>query len=75
MAKTLGITIKMGASDWGVTVPLVNGGTHTFDLAKMTKDQRRQFHAEFMAGYREAVNPSEPQRRRRRNRDASVPVT
>lgn len=45
------IVIRMGASNWDVTVPTEKGPVK-FNLKEMTKDQRRQFHSEFMSAYR-----------------------
>jgi hypothetical protein len=47
-------TIHMGASSWTVTVRDANGQPVVFDLYNMSKDQRRQFHREFMKAYRAA---------------------
>jgi hypothetical protein len=47
-------TIRMGASLWTVTVRGADGKPVEFDLYRMNKDQRRQFHREFMKAYRSA---------------------
>jgi hypothetical protein len=44
----------MGASRWDVTVRNAEGNPVVFDLYGMSKDQRRQFHREFMKAYRAA---------------------
>lgn len=46
------VIIKMGASRWSVTVRGADGQPVVFDLYGMDKDQRRQFHREFMKAYR-----------------------
>jgi hypothetical protein len=46
------VLIKMGASRWDVIVRAADGSLVTFDLYGMTKDQRREFHREFMKAYR-----------------------
>lgn len=48
------VTIHMGASCWTVTVRGADGNPVEFDLYAMSKDQRRQFHREFMKAYRAA---------------------
>jgi hypothetical protein len=50
--------IRMGAANWDVTIPHPETGLRPlyFDLRRMTKDERRKFHAEFMGAYR-TVNP------------------
>lgn len=52
----MSITIRMGASHWDVIVPTEKGPVQ-FNLRDMTKDQRRQFHSEFMAAYRSTRKP------------------
>jgi hypothetical protein len=59
--KTKHTTIRMGAAHWDVTLPTSEGGLH-FNLRAMTRDERRKFHAAFMAAYRK-VNPMKPRRR------------
>jgi hypothetical protein len=44
----------MGASLWTVTVKGADGKLVAFDLYAMDKDQRRNFHREFMKAYRNA---------------------
>jgi hypothetical protein len=46
------VIIRMGASRWDVTVKDAKGNPITFDLYRMSKDHRRQFHREFMKAYR-----------------------
>lgn len=46
------VLIKMGASRWDVIVRAAGGSLVTFDLYGMDKDQRREFHREFMKAYR-----------------------
>jgi len=46
------VIIHMGASKHTVTVQDASGNPVVFDLFAMTKDQRRQFHREFMKAYR-----------------------
>lgn len=46
------VTIKMGASKFDVFVRGANGAPVHFDLYRMSKDQRRAFHKEFMKAYR-----------------------
>ncbi|MFI4971114.1 MAG: hypothetical protein ACHP7H_00425 [Hyphomicrobiales bacterium] len=48
------VIIHMGASRWDVTVRGADGQPVVFDLYGMTKEQRRQFHREFMKAYRAA---------------------
>lgn len=48
------VLIKMGASRFDVMVRAADGSVVTFDLYHMTKDQRREFHREFMKAYRAA---------------------
>lgn len=43
--------IRMGATEWSVTLPTKNGPTR-FDLRSMAKDDRRKFHSAFMSAYR-----------------------
>lgn len=45
-------TIRMGASAWTVEIDDRLAAPVTFDLRAMTRDERRQFHAAFMASYR-----------------------
>lgn len=52
--------IRMGAAHWDVQVPTPQGGLQ-FNLRAMSKDERRKFHATFMAAYR-SVNPMKPRR-------------
>jgi hypothetical protein len=53
MAK-FSTTIRMGASRWTVDIN-ASAAPMTFDLRKMTRDERRQFHAAFMAGIRKVI--------------------
>jgi len=48
----------MSASQWTVTIK-TPAGPLNFDLRRMSKDERRQFHATFMGAYR-TVNPYRP---------------
>lgn len=48
------VIIKIGASRWTVTVRGADGKPVEFDLYGMDKDQRRNFHREFMKAYRNA---------------------
>ena len=52
MKKKYDVVIRMGASRFDVTVRGKDGEPVTFDLYRMTKDQRRNFHREFMKAYR-----------------------
>lgn len=45
------VTIRMGAAHWDVTVD----GVGTFDLRKMDRTQRGQFHGTFMASIRKVI--------------------
>ena len=51
-------TIRMGATAWSVTIDTASGPL-VFDFRRMTKDERRDFHAKFMAAYRK-INPYKP---------------
>lgn len=53
--KGFNCIIKMGASRWDVIVRGADGKPVIFDLYHMTKDQRRNFHREFMKAYRAAA--------------------
>lgn len=46
------VTIHMGASRFDVIVKGADGKPVTFDLYHMSKDERRNFHREFMKAYR-----------------------
>jgi hypothetical protein len=46
------VIIKMGASRFDVIVKGADGQPVTFDLYHMDKEQRRQFHREFMKAWR-----------------------
>ncbi len=48
------VIIKMGASRFDVIVKGADGQPVTFDLYRMSKDQRREFQREFMKAYRAA---------------------
>jgi formylmethanofuran dehydrogenase subunit A len=48
------VTIHMGASRFDVTVRGADGQPVTFDLYRMSKEERRNFHREFMKAYRNA---------------------
>ncbi len=48
------VIIKMGASRFDVIVKGADGQPVTFDLYRMSKDQRREFSREFMKAYRAA---------------------
>jgi len=50
--------IRMGAAHYDATVKTQAETLH-FNLRTMSKDERRAFHASFMAAYR-AVNPYRP---------------
>jgi hypothetical protein len=52
--RPFNVLIHMGASRWDVTVKGADGQPVVFDLYAMNKDQRRQFHREFMKAYRAA---------------------
>lgn len=60
MKKTATI-IRMGAANWDASIPDAQGNRLTFDFRKMNRDERRQFHASFMALYRK-VNPMKERR-------------
>ena len=48
--------IRMGAAKWDATIPTTDGQKPLhFDLSKMTRDERREFHAAFMAAYRKTT--------------------
>ena len=49
------VIIKMGASRFDVIVKGAEGKPVTFDLYRMSKDQRREFHRTFMQAYRQAA--------------------
>lgn len=53
-------TIRMGASEWSVTVP-GETGPMKFNLREMSKQEWRRFHSAFMAAYRQ-VNPYRPRK-------------
>lgn len=55
--------IRMGAAHWDITVQTEGGPLH-FDFRRMSRDERRQFHAAFMGAYR-TVNPFRPKGRGR----------
>ena len=55
MAKGFNVVIKMGASRFDVIVKGADGKPVTFDLYRMSKDQRREFHRTFMQAYRQAA--------------------
>jgi hypothetical protein len=42
----------MGASRFDVHVRAADGSIVTFDLYRKTKEERREFHREFMKAYR-----------------------
>lgn len=46
------VTIHMGASRFDVTVRDAAGQPVKFDLYRMSKDERKQFHKEFMKAWR-----------------------
>ena len=48
------VIIKMGASRFDVIVKGADGKPVTFDLYRMSKDQRRDFYRTFMRAYRAA---------------------
>lgn len=48
------MTIHMGASVWDVFVRGANGEPVVFDLYRMDKNERRNFHREFMKTLRQA---------------------
>jgi len=48
------VTIHMGASRFDVIVRGADGQPVVFDLYRMSKDQRREFHRTFMKAYRAA---------------------
>jgi hypothetical protein len=47
----MAIIIRMGAAHWDMTVPTDHGPVQ-YNFQKMTKDERRKFHSEFMSAYR-----------------------
>jgi hypothetical protein len=49
------LTIHMGASRWDVSVNDGHGNPVVFDLYHMTRDQRSQFHREFMKAVRKHI--------------------
>lgn len=49
------IIIRMGAGNYDVKVRGADGEFVRFDLRAMDKNQRRNFHREFMKAYRESV--------------------
>lgn len=51
------VTIHMGATINTVTVRGSNGEAITFDRNKMTKDENRVFHREFMNAFRSSNSP------------------
>jgi hypothetical protein len=54
--------IRMGAAEWSATVATSSGPIY-FDLSRMSKDERREFHREFMNAYRK-INPYKPRQRK-----------
>ena len=50
--------IRMGAVEWSASIPTSKGTLH-FNFRKMTRDERREFHREFMSAYRN-LNPYRP---------------
>lgn len=56
-------TIRMGAAHWDVQIPTAEGVLH-FDFRRMSRDEKRKFHAAFMAAYRKA-NPFKPKRQQK----------
>lgn len=52
--RKFNVLIHMGASKFDVVVKDAKGDLVTFDLYHMDKNQRRQFHREFMKAYRAA---------------------
>lgn len=64
MKKQPNIIIRMTATEWAVYV-LRDGEYIRFDHRAMDKDQRREFHREFMNAFREARNPPSPRKPRR----------
>jgi hypothetical protein len=50
--RKFNVLIHMGASKFDVTVKNAAGENVTFDLHGMNKDERRNFHREFMKAYR-----------------------
>lgn len=53
------IIICKGAAHNDVTIKTSKGEVLYFDLSKMTRRERSNFHAQFMAAYRKA-NPMKP---------------
>jgi hypothetical protein len=49
--KQARIIVRMGATEWTVTVSPKNRPV-TVDLRSMSKTERRAFHGQFMAAYR-----------------------
>lgn len=50
--RKFNVLIHMGASRFDVTVKDAKGDPVVFDLYHMDKNQRREFHREFMKAYR-----------------------
>jgi hypothetical protein len=50
--------IKMGAAEWSASIP-TRKATLYFDFRNMTREERREFHREFMSAYRK-LNPYRP---------------
>jgi hypothetical protein len=48
--------IRMGAAHWDASIPTSEGEVLRFNFRRMSKDERRQFHASFMGAYR-LINP------------------
>lgn len=48
------VIIRMGAAHWDVRVKAADGSYATFNLRRMDKNQRRNFHREFMNAYRQS---------------------
>lgn len=67
------VVIRLGAAHWDVSMHPAQGDPLHFDLRSMTKDERRQFHAQFMAAYRTThpMYQQAPKRRRKRRSNAS----
>lgn len=59
MKKTYSTIIRMGAAHWDVSIATSDTEVMNFDMRKMNRDEKRQFHAAFMHSYR-TINPYKP---------------
>jgi hypothetical protein len=46
------VTIRMGAAHHDVTIKKPDGSKYTFDYRVKSKDEKREFHREFMNAFR-----------------------